>query len=537
MATVTFRFGNQSAYDALKDTGYDSNSLYFIEDTQRLYKGEKLMSEQAIFTDSMPDFSNAVEDRIYVVKNGDDVSFYVKGESSMVQAGGGKVAEGAITDVGAFSDNVLAKSTDGELSDTDTKIPTEGAVKKAIEEAVASVTSTSLGLDEAFVDVKAEAAPEGQSGTVLTFTPKSGEEKKVTIADLFISSGSYDKETHILTLKVGQDAKEVEVNLEDLIPKEVDVDSTQVKMNYGETGVLTATVNVGNIKIGDKISLTEGDGTVKADTVQAMFAAILSKDIDPVATAPSAKVEITNKGEKEVGTKISPAYKITFTDGKYSVGAGSSSAVQAKCAPGEYSLTDNVQSTKTGSSWSGSLGNASRTATGTFDEITVEDSTSYKVSTATMSWGAGEEAKSYLGTAKPNVTLPKKDNQNITINSDTITGYRNCYWGYKTKENKISNPAEITKEQIKALGNSGKTKPTLFKGVPAGSVQLFFAVPSTQANTVEITQSNPVTPVTLRGTATVQVGGVGDYSPIDYKVFWTEDGETIAAQDYTISWK
>ena len=88
MATVTFRFGNQSTYDALKETGYDSNSLYFIEDTQRLYKGSILISEQVIFTETVPEFGSAIKDRIYAVTQDNTTRLYVKGATEMTEIGG-----------------------------------------------------------------------------------------------------------------------------------------------------------------------------------------------------------------------------------------------------------------------------------------------------------------------------------------------------------------------------------------------------------------------------------------------------------------
>ena len=89
---------------------------------------------------------------------------------------------------------------------------------------------------------------------------------------------------------------------------------------------------------------------------------------------------------------------------------------------------------------------------------------------------------------------------------------------------------------VEGLQQKGSTKPTSYNNIPAGMVQLFFAVPATDGNISEITQSNPVAPVTVRGPINVNIGGVGNHSPIPYKIFYTQDGATIAAQNYTIKW-
>lgn len=515
MATVTFRFGNQSAYDALKSTGYDSNSLYFIEDTQRLYKGDKLMSEQVIFINKVPEFQDAVADRIYVVKSEDSVSFWVKGDTKMVQAAGGTVSPGSITDVDVFSSDVLTKSTDEPLTNSDEKIPTEGAVKKAIESAVSEVTSTSLGLDDAFIDVKAAAAPEGQTGTVLTFSTKGGTEKKVTIADLFLTDASYDSVSHELTLKVGKDGKEVKVNLEELIPEVVD--STQVKMNYGEPGVLTATVKVGNINAGDKISLTDGDGNIKADTVQAMFEAILSKDVNPTTTQPSASVTLTGAGEKEVGTSFTPSYSATLNPGSYNVEGQGAQATNVTATT--YSITDTSE-------------HSASTAKGSFQAFTVSDNTNYQVS-ATISYGDGAVPKTFLGKPYPDGQIKAGSK---SASSSKVTGYRNCWWGFKSSINKFASPETIKATDVKALGNSNKTKPTSFK--PTGNwIQLFFAVPKTQASSLSIVGTDSPLPQTVSGPFTVSIGGVGDYSPIDYNVFYVNNAEEAKPDTYKLTWK
>lgn len=516
MANVLFKFGNQAAYDALATgAGYDTNSLYFIEDTARLYKGSVLMSQQTSFVTAVPEFASAKSGIIYVVTTSGSVTLYVKGETEMLQAGGGTVQPGAITNLNVFNDSLITK-TGADLPADDSTIPTSGAVKAAIETAVKAVSDKVEALGDPVTGATSSRS-ETNDGTVITLTRASGENPiTVTVSDLFLTSAEYDAQSHMLKLFVKDVTDPVEVDLGALMPQVVT--STQVAMDYGTPGVLTATVNVGNIKAGDKISLTDGEGNVKADTVQAMFAAILSKDINPTTTQPSASVTLTGAGAKEVGTSFTPSFKASLNPGSYNVQGQSAQATGV--TPTAYSITDTNSNTAT-------------TASGNFDAFTVEDNTNYTVS-ATIEYGDGNMPKTFLGNDYPagQITAGSK-----SATSAKVTGFRNRFWGYKTAEFDVSTITdENARTFVEGLQQKGSTKPTSYNNIPAGMVQLFFAVPATDGNISEITQSNPVAPVTVRGPINVNIGGVGNHSPIPYKIFYTQDGATIAAQNYTIKW-
>ena len=523
MAQVLFKFGTPEAYAGLGT--YEDNALYFIQPEAGategvLYKGSVRYSpeKQVEFVAESP--ASPEEGKIYVVNDGSSITIVTRGSDGTPETiGGGTVQDGAITDIGAFDESVLVTSTgltSGQLPDNDTTIPTSGAVKDAIETAVSEITSTSLGLDGAFVNVQASPAPEGSTGTVLTFTPKSGEPKTVTIADLFLSAASYSNETHILTLTVGSGSSPstVEVNLEDLVPEAVD--STQVAMNYGDVGYLTATVDVGNIKAGDKISLTDGAGNVNADTVQAMFAAILSKDKNPTTTQPSASVTLTGAGEKEVGTQFTPSYSANLNPGSYNVEGQGTQATGVTATT--YAITD----TNSGSA---------DTQTGSFTAFTVEDDTDYYVS-ATISYGDGNIPKTFLGNNYPEGQI-KAGSKSAT--SSHVKGFRNCWWGFKSASNLIADPTSITSAQIKALGTSNKNKPNSYK--PTGNwQQMFFAVPATQAKSLSMVGTDSPLPQTVQGPVSVQVGGVGDHSPIAYNVFYVSNATEQSADTFKLTW-
>lgn len=502
MARVLFKFGTQAQYDALATgAGYDTNSLYFIEDTNRLYKGSVLMSEQAIFTTTVPEFATAKAERIYVVTSGDSVSMYVKGSTQMVQAGGGTVQPGAITDINVFNESVLTTTSEvsgGVLPDNDTTIPTSGAVKDAIDSAVAGLETK---IDGTIVNVTA-ARSEDNSGTVLKFQKEDGSFlPDVTVADLFLTSASYDSASHKLTLVV-QGGDSVEVDLTELIPQAVTTEDVEL------ADTITVTTPVGNFTKGQVISVTD---------LQTFLVNMLSQDSNPTTTQPSVSVSLTGAGAKEVGTQFTPSWSVTLNPGAYS--ANKDGAQPTNVTATSYTVTD----TNSGSA---------DTQTGSFTQFTVEDNTNYRVS-ATVAHTAGAVPTTYLGEPYPagQIQAGSKSGQ-----SNTVTGYRNCWWGYKGASNLITPATGITAAQVKQLGNVNRNRPSSLAATDMQ--QIFVAIPANSGvNTLAIVDSGTGLPVTVSGRLTVSIGGVNDHSPIDYYVFYSDNATPApGSTTYNFTW-
>ena len=173
---IIFYYGQQTQFDAV--VSKDTNALYFIEDSQRIYKGQVLIADASSnkieFVGTLPSAADAVEGKIYVVTNEDgSVSMYTKNGAEMAPVSADEVADGAIKDLNAFAPGVIKTSTGG-AAEGDGKIPTVAAV----EEAIAGQIENS----GAFVSVVPSRA-EDNSGTVLTFTSVNGTETPVTITD------------------------------------------------------------------------------------------------------------------------------------------------------------------------------------------------------------------------------------------------------------------------------------------------------------------------------------------------------------------
>lgn len=433
MGLVKFSTGTESLYSQLEVK--DINTLYFITDTHRIYKGETLVADskddQVKFTTEVPLAESASEGVIYVVTSGPNSGFYIKSGDSVIQVSGGEVKDGSIKSISAFDDSVLSKSTDGTGND---KLPTVGAVSEAIKTQLADY-------DKAIVKVES-ARSEDNSGTVLKFTSKDATETSVTIADLFLSSASYDTDTHILTLSVTGQETPVTVDLGELVPQSVN--ASQVALARS----ITATVDVGNIKKGQVIDLSS------VTDVQKLFEKILSKDSNPTTTQPSASVTLTGAGAKEVGSEFTPSYSVNLNPGSYSANASGAQPTGVEATA--YSVTDSSENTST-------------TATGSFDKFTVVDSTDYYVS-ATVTYGNGNVPTTFLGEQYPAGQI-KAGTKSAT--SAHVTGYRNGFYGSLT-----SKTDEINSTLVRGLTKTNKkvAKSQRYTiSVPAGTMRVILA--------------------------------------------------------------
>lgn len=176
--------------------------------------------------------------------------------------------------------------------------------------------------------------------------------------------------------------------------------------------------------------------------------------------------------------------------------------------------------------------NSASTSSGSFTAFTVQDNTNYKVS-ATVEYGDGNIPTTFLGESYPAGQIKAGSKSG---SSSSVTGYRNCYWGYKTADNLIADPTTITSAQIKALGNTNRNKPSSLAAT--NMQQMFFAVPASQASTLSIVGTNSPLPQTVEGPITVQIGGVNDYSPIAYNVFYVNNAAPASGSEtYKLTWK
>lgn len=525
---VKFIHGLQSQYDALKSVGYDADMIYFITDTKRIYKGDTLMAEanadpNLVFVTEEPAFETSQVGVVYVHVTDAEILMYVKGSTQMQVIGGGTIKDGAVSSMSMFGEDLVLKSTElsaafteGNESD-DEHIATVGAVAKAIR----------LGMEgyvgSAFTGVEATRVAADDlnpaAGTVLKFTTADGKTtSEVRVADLFLTGAEYDATTHILSLSIQGQDEAVEVDLAALIPEACS--TSDVKLS----DKIVATVAVGNIKKGQEIDVTD---------LQTFLTSMLSSDSMPTVTQPSVSLSGTDEIKAyEVGTVIDKIeFTATLNKGSYSQTA-KNNQVSSGITNTKWVLECSEQASQTTETSDTSI-------TGTFDGIIVEDTTDVTVK-ATATYTAGDEVPlSYLGNTEVDgvQTTTKRIASGSKSNSKgKITGYRNCFWGYKTADTLITNPAAITVDEIKALGNKGTSLPTSLAAT--GMQQMFFAVPKSKASGLSIAGANPPAPQTVVGPIVIQIGGVDNYSPIDYNLFYVSNASAASGSDtYTLTWE
>lgn len=480
MASVLYRYGTQDQYNAVAQK--DENAIYFISDTQRIYKGNKLYaSADIIVSPTVPEFETALADKLYVVFVDGEVTLYFKGESAMLVAGGGKVRPGSISDLNSFDPALLDTATSEELANS--KLPTTSKVSEMISAAVGEY-------DGAFTDVTAAPA-EGASGTVLTFTKKSGGTKQVTIADLFLSAASYDPVSHILTLTVSGQEEPVTVDLAALVPQAVSTADVAMADN------IVVTVDVGNFKKGDTISKTE-----TAD-LQTLLLNMLSQDSNPTATQPSANITLTGAGNVEVGTTFTPSFTASLNPGKYVAnGKEQASGVTAST----YAFTDSKnRSIAAGSS-----------ASGTFEAFQVADGENYTV-TVTVAHTAGDVPKTFLG---KDYAAAQIKAGNKTKVSSAVKGFRRTFSGALT-----SKAGEVNSALVRGLPNksvaASSPGASFNVSVPVGTQRVVVAYPATLRDVSSITSAEEFgseikDSFTLM---TVPVAGAAAGTEINYKVY------------------
>lgn len=289
MATYNLHLGTQAEFDAKKLAGtLVQNDLYFIEDTQVIYKGDKLLSAAIEAVTEFP--ATGAQGRIYVntdtleakVWNGSAWTVVSPAVETTLTA---ETAAGALVTASAIRAYVAAQTG------------TAGFVKNVeYAEATQKITVTYADDSTAEIllkDLLTGAAYDADTGN-FTFTKANGEAVVVnTPKENFLNAASYDHTSHILTLTLVS-GTEVTVDLAELIDTYVG----------GETA--TATVNIENneVKANVKVSAEEGNTLVaKADGLYvATPAEALIKSVEDTATID---VNVDENGKFTATAKIS----------------------------------------------------------------------------------------------------------------------------------------------------------------------------------------------------------------------------------------
>lgn len=257
--------------------------------------------------------------------------------------------------------------------------------------------------------------------------------------------------------------------------------------------------------IGVKTVPTSGSGTIAAEgkNVKEVLASILAEEKNPSITQPTATLASSNIGAKEVGTNIAIAYSITTKAGTYQYGPATGVTFS------NHSATFNGQ-TKTG-------------ASGTFDNVQVTDDTSLTI-TGSVDGTEGAIPKTNLGN---DYAAGKIAAKTYEMSKGTLTGFRGWFYGYKNGTNAIATAADITSDEIRALGSGAQTS------IPAQMStdkmkQMFFAIPKGKKTSVAVADATNGAPQTVTKITDVMVEGANGYAAVAYDV-WFVDNASAAS--------
>lgn len=385
-------------------------------------------------------------------------------------------------------DALEAKFGDGEGSVSD-MIEAEAAARDtAIENAVVALTNNVYEVTSDSLDIDALTAD---------LNPNPGDVLIVTsTANNIKSAYAYDES--------GWVACDGNVDATKVILK----DNITLAGDYTQVGNLTKT------KTGTATFSTAGK------SVAAALTEIFSKRLQPGnPTNPAVTLTFNEAKAYEVGTKVTPTYSASLSAGSYTYGPGT----------GITATAWDIDATNKGAAVA-----SKTTASGSFDQITVELDTSYKIK-ATATHGAGAVAKDNLGDPSNPVKQIAAGSKSKEVGS--ITGFRSIFYGWKSGSSALANPEAITSAQVRALGNTATTtKVTSFSCDKMK--QMFFAFPAGTVTDVMVANATNGAPQTVYKKTGVMVEGANGYQAIAYDVFYVDNAAADGgANNYNITYK
>ena len=274
---------------------------------------------------------------------------------------------------------------------------------------------------------------------------------------------------------------------------DIQVDASQVMFSQD----LVFTEQFGKyVPSGGKVTVP-ANGDSLLDVLLSAFAT----DSNPSITQPSVSISSSDFKAYEVGTNVTPSYTATLNPGSYQYGPATGITATS------WSVVDNAAEP-----------NTLTTASGSFPQMQVVDGVSYSI-TATASYGAGAIPKTALGQDYADGQI-KAGSKSAT--KGTITGYRNGFYGTTTTQSS----GAFESDNIRALTATNKavTAGTVINiSIPVGARSVIFAYPASvrDVNSVQDVNGLNAEVKTAFTQVLVNVAGANGYSPIEYKVYYT----------------
>lgn len=233
--------------------------------------------------------------------------------------------------------------------------------------------------------------------------------------------------------------------------------------------------------------------------MRAMMSYIAAEEKNPSVTQPSVSVTSGSMGAKEVGTRISPQYSATLNPGSYQYGPATGVTATA------WTVKDTGNNTLT-------------TASGTFPEIQVIESTSYSI-TATAQHAQGAVPVTNIGNPYEAGRIQAGSK---SASRGAITGYRNSFYGTRTDKT-----APLDSAAIRALTMSNKALSngaTFNVSIPVGATQVIICYPSTLRDLTSVLDVNGLNAEIKSGfkQQSIEVEGANGYTAASYKCYTLE---------------
>jgi hypothetical protein len=284
---VKFMSGSSASFAALGTK--DDNTLYFLNDTKQIYKGEHLYSKSFEVVSILPT-SGGVKDVLYVetstkklhIWNGSSfveaLDAFVTIDTEVKETGANAVSGKAVYDFVSAEINALTGGTSNVFVSSiveDNSAIGQFTVKKGAESSTVKVK----------LDGLAQAPSYDRTSRKFSFPVIGGDAVEIDLGkDLVVNSGTYDTATQdiVLTL-VNNDTIRIPVgHLVDIYTGSED-ESGAVKITIdNDTNKVKATVNV------DGITIKKDNGVLKADFSTLALKSVvedLAKDVAANETA------------------------------------------------------------------------------------------------------------------------------------------------------------------------------------------------------------------------------------------------------------
>lgn len=269
--------------------------------------------------------------------------------------------------------------------------------------------------------------------------------------------------------------------------------------NYDATNVYFASDLVITANIGVQTIGASGSKTLETagKNVKQVLDMIVAQEKNPTITQPSATLNSSNIGTKEVGTNITIAYSFNTNPGSYQYGPATGVTFD------NYSATFN--------------GETLNTSSGTFAEVQVTDDTNLTI-TGSVTHSNGATPKTNLGN---DYAAGKITGKTLNPSKGTLRGFRGWFYGYKNGTNAIADPNAITSEEIRALSSPSTSIPSQIS--TNQMKQMFFAIPKGLKKSVSVADATNGAPQTVTKITDVMVAGANGYSAIAYDVWFVNN--------------